>query len=43
MVIGMMPVMGIPLPFMSYGGTSLLFNMVLAGLLLNANRTQKML
>lgn len=43
MVIGMMPVMGIPLPFMSYGGTSLLFNMVLAGMLLNANRTQKML
>lgn len=43
MVIGMMPVMGIPLPFMSYGGTSILFNMVLAGLLLNANRTQKML
>lgn len=43
MVIGMMPVMGIPLPFMSYGGTSLLFNMTLAGLLLNANRTQKML
>ncbi len=43
MVIGMMPVMGIPLPFMSYGGTSLLFNMVLIGLLLNANRTQKIL
>ncbi len=43
MVIGMMPVMGIPLPFMSYGGTSLLFNMALAGMLLNANRTQKML
>jgi rod shape determining protein RodA len=43
MVIGMMPVMGIPLPFMSYGGTSLLFNMTLAGMLLNANRTQKML
>lgn len=43
MVIGMMPVMGIPLPFMSYGGTSLLFNMTLVGLLLNANRTQKMI
>ncbi len=43
MVIGMMPVMGIPLPFMSYGGTSLLFNMILVGLLLNANRTQKIL
>lgn len=40
MVIGIMPVMGIPLPFMSYGGTSVLFNLMLIGLLLNAYRTQ---
>ncbi len=38
MVIGLMPVMGIPLPFMSYGGTSMIFNMLLIGLLLNAYR-----
>ncbi len=38
MVIGIMPVMGIPLPFMSYGGTSLMVNLALVGLLLNANR-----
>lgn len=40
MVIGLMPVMGIPLPFMSYGGTSMIFNLILIGLLLNAYRTQ---
>lgn len=40
MVIGVMPVMGIPLPFMSYGGTSMIFNLILVGLLLNAYRTQ---
>jgi rod shape determining protein RodA len=41
MVIGVMPVMGIPLPFMSYGGTSMLFNCTLVGLMLNAYRTQR--
>lgn len=41
MVIGIMPVMGIPLPFMSYGGTSMIFNMLLVGLLLNAYRTKR--
>lgn len=40
MVIGVMPVMGIPLPFMSYGGTSMLFNMLLIGILLNSYRSQ---
>lgn len=38
MVIGLMPVMGIPLPLMSYGGTSMIFNLLLIGLLLNAHR-----
>ncbi|MFP4368306.1 MAG: rod shape-determining protein RodA [Candidatus Kapaibacterium sp.] len=41
MAIGLMPVMGIPLPFMSYGGTSLIINMAFAGLLLNAYRNNK--
>lgn len=41
MVIGLMPVMGIPLPFLSYGGTSMVFNLTLIGLLLNAHRNQK--
>ncbi len=35
MVIGLMPITGIPLPFLSYGGTSLLANTIAIGLLLN--------
>ncbi len=41
MVIGLMPVMGIPLPFVSYGGTSVIFNLALIGLLLNIYRSYK--
>jgi rod shape determining protein RodA len=41
MVIGLMPVMGIPLPLVSYGGTSVIFNLALIGLLLNAYRSYK--
>lgn len=35
MVSGILPVVGVPLPFISYGGTSLLLNMIAAALLLN--------
>lgn len=35
MVIGLMPVVGIPLPLISYGGTSLVTTFVAVGLLLN--------
>lgn len=35
MTIGIMPVTGLPLPFLSYGGSTLTMNMVLCGLLLN--------
>lgn len=35
MTMGMMPVVGIPLPFVSYGGSSLLASLVAIGLLLN--------
>lgn len=35
MTIGMMPVVGVPLPFMSYGGTALVSNFAAAGILIN--------
>jgi len=37
MTIGIMPVTGIPLPFVSYGGTSLLTGFILIGLLQNVH------
>ncbi|MFH1050021.1 MAG: rod shape-determining protein RodA [bacterium] len=41
MVIGIMPIMGITLPLMSYGGTALIVNMAMIGLLLKAYGLQK--
>lgn len=38
MAVGLVPVMGIPLPFLSKGGSSLLLNMSAVGLLLNFYR-----
>lgn len=38
MTVGLAPVIGIPLPFMSKGGSSLLVNMAMVGLLLNFYR-----
>ncbi len=37
-VTGSLPVTGIPLPFISFGGTSLLFTMAAVGILLNISR-----
>jgi cell division protein FtsW len=37
-VIGALPVTGITLPFISYGGTSLLFSMISIGIILNISR-----
>ncbi|MCU1458969.1 MAG: stage sporulation protein [Actinomycetia bacterium] len=37
-VIGVLPVSGIPLPFVSFGGSALLFTMAAAGLLANVAR-----
>lgn len=35
MTMGLMPVVGVPLPFVSYGGTALLSNFIAAGVLIN--------
>jgi rod shape determining protein RodA len=35
MTLGIMPVVGIPMPFMSYGGTALLSNFIGIGILIN--------
>ena len=38
MVGGMLPVVGVPLPFISYGGTSLIVTMASIGILVNIGR-----
>lgn len=41
MAIGLFPVMGIPLPFLSAGGTALIMNLAIAGLLMNFYKTRR--
>ncbi|CAN5565215.1 rod shape-determining protein RodA [soil metagenome] len=41
MAIGLFPVMGIPLPFLSAGGTALIMNMCIVGMLLNFYKTRR--
>ena len=37
-VVGVIPVTGVTLPFLSYGGSSLLISMISIGILLNISR-----
>lgn len=41
MVVGLAPITGIPLPFISYGGTNMLASMVAIGLVLAASRVHR--
>lgn len=43
MTLGIMPVTGIPLPFMSYGGSALLMNLICVGILMNVYLRRKKL
>ncbi len=40
MTVGLLPVTGIPLPFLSYGGSALITNLMMIGLLLNFYRNR---
>jgi rod shape determining protein RodA len=42
MTIGLAPVIGIPLPFVSYGGTSLLTNTILLFILIRLDADRQM-
>ena len=41
MTIGIMPITGIPLPLFSYGGTSMISNLIALGIVLNVNIRRK--
>jgi rod shape determining protein RodA len=41
MAMGIMPVIGVPLPFMSYGGSNMIANLMMAGILLNVYMNRK--
>jgi rod shape determining protein RodA len=43
MVMGLAPVVGIPLPFMSYGGSSMLTVMICIGIIRNIDRNRELL
>jgi len=42
MTLGLMPITGIPLPFLSYGGSNMVTNMGGIGLVLNVTRNRSL-
>ena len=42
MTLGLMPITGIPLPFLSYGGSNMMTNMGGIGLVLNVTRNRSL-
>jgi rod shape determining protein RodA len=42
MVSGILPVVGVPLPFLSYGGTALLTLFIATGILMSVQRHRKL-
>jgi rod shape determining protein RodA len=41
MVLGLVPIIGVPLPFVSYGGSSLMANVIMVSIISNIYRTRK--
>jgi rod shape determining protein RodA len=41
MTLGLMPMTGVPLPFLSYGGSSMFANLIGIGLLQNVHASQR--
>ena len=40
-IIGVFPLTGVPLVFISHGGTSLMFSLIAVGIILNISRAKK--
>jgi len=38
-VLGLLPTKGLPMPFLSYGGTAMMFTMAQVGILASLSRT----